>query len=267
MKREQPSYYTNIPAFVRYDEELLKKPKSILLYGEIVALSNQKGFCWARNSYFSERLRVSGRMIQDYLDLLVSKGYIARKLIYKPNSKQIDKRILSIASRPSEIDFTRGSETDFMSPREADFADNITSINTTSMNITSNNTTTTTPTKLNNATTAQSGGGQKYSHEDVLNRWQQDWGFPNSYVRQDIDEWIATFGNDLVYYTIEYALSKDVKARSADPFLKAVFENYAAKKVSTIADAERANKEFDSRNAFRQRTGYAYQKPKKRIYD
>ncbi|GGI63810.1 helix-turn-helix domain-containing protein [Limosilactobacillus caviae] len=64
---QHPSYYTNIPAFVRYDEELLRKPKSILLYGEIVALSNQKGYCWASNSYFAERLRVSGRMIQDYL--------------------------------------------------------------------------------------------------------------------------------------------------------------------------------------------------------
>lgn len=134
MNQEQPSYYTIIPAFVRYDDDLLRKPKSILLYGEIVALSNQKGYCWANNSYFSKRLKVSGRMIQDYLDILVKKGYVARALKYKPGTKQVDKRILSIASRPGEIHFTTPSETDFVSPGEADFADNITSINTTRVN-------------------------------------------------------------------------------------------------------------------------------------
>lgn len=122
----QPNYYTNIPAFVRYDEELLTKPKSILLYGEIVALSNKKGYCWATNAYFASSLKVSARMIQSYLDLLVKKKYVARKLIYKAGTKQVDKRILSIDSRPGE--------TDFMSPGETDFAYNITSINTTSKN-------------------------------------------------------------------------------------------------------------------------------------
>lgn len=131
---EQPSYYTNIPAFVRYDEELLTKPKSILLYGEIVALSNKKGYCWATNAYFASNLKVSARMIQSYLDLLVKKKYVARKLIYKAGTKQVDKRILSIDSRPGEMSFMRGGETDFMSPGETDFAYNITSINTTSKN-------------------------------------------------------------------------------------------------------------------------------------
>lgn len=131
---QQPSYYTNLPAFVRYDDELLKKPKSILLYGEIVALSNQKGYSWATNSYFAKRLKVTTRMIQDYLDLLVRKHYVTRKLIYKPGTKIVDKRILSIDSRPREIDFTRGGEIDFRSPGETDFAENTTRINTTRVN-------------------------------------------------------------------------------------------------------------------------------------
>lgn len=131
---QQPSYYTNLPAFVRYDDDLLKKPKSILLYGEIVALSNQKGYSWATNSYFAKRLKVTTRMIQDYLDLLVRKHYVTRKVIYKPGTKIVDKRILSIDSRPREIDFTRGGETHFRSPGEADFAENTTSINTTRVN-------------------------------------------------------------------------------------------------------------------------------------
>ena len=130
------------------------------------------------------------------------------------------------------------------------------------------NITTTTPTNFNNATTAQSGGSQKHSHEDVYDRWQKDWGFPNTFIREDLEKWLAAFGNDVVYYTIEYALSKDVKARNADSFLNTVFENYASKKILTVDDAKKVNAAFDSRNNNYQKGNYVPRKPrKKRIYD
>ena len=73
---QHPSYYTNIPAFVRYDEELLRKPKSILLYGEIVALSNQKGYCWASNAYIAKMLNKSECRVRDSITKLVNLGYL-----------------------------------------------------------------------------------------------------------------------------------------------------------------------------------------------
>lgn len=236
---EQPSYYTVIPAFVRYDDDLLRKPKSILLYGEIAALSNQKGYCWANNSYFSKRLKVSGRMIQDYLDILVKKGYVARALKYKPGTKQVDKRILSIASRPGEIHFTTSGETDFVSPGEADFADNITSINTTS----------------NNKPLTDG----HHSLQDVFNLWQQSWGFPNGIAQQDLTEWNNEFGADLLYYCIEYALRRNISSKGADRYLYKKLNAYKEQGIKTVAGAKKDDERHEqqmSREYQGKRRGY-----------
>lgn len=115
-------YYKIIPDFVMFDDELLTAmPKAILLYGEITALSNSKGYCWASNAYFAKKFKVSDRTITNYINKLVEKGFIARKIIYKPESKEVDKRILSINLTPTEIDFTTPGETDFVTPSEVDF--------------------------------------------------------------------------------------------------------------------------------------------------
>ena len=49
MKR---TYYAVIPAYVRYDKDLT--PNAKLMFGELTALSNDKGYCYASNKYFSE---------------------------------------------------------------------------------------------------------------------------------------------------------------------------------------------------------------------
>lgn len=232
---EQPSYYTVIPAFVRYDDDLLRKPKSILLYGEIAALSNQKGYCWANNSYFSKRLKVSGRMVQDYLDILVKKGYVARALKYKPGTKQVDKRILSIASRPGEIHFTTPSETGFVSPGEADFADNITSINTTRVN------------KDDDDTAASQADENPF---DVATQAGIN---VNSGLHLSIFlNFIKTLGNPLVCWAIRQT---DNNAQHPNwSYLLTVLKNLEANSVRTIEQAEQLSAQHKQRS--KQRRGY-----------
>lgn len=94
MEEQQRSYYAIIPANVRYDKDLA--PNAKLLYGEITALCNEKGYCWASNQYFAELYGVSILSIKRWVNSLVTKGYVYRTLTYKQNSKEVDKRILSI---------------------------------------------------------------------------------------------------------------------------------------------------------------------------
>lgn len=86
-------YIAIIPAEVRY-ADIPSGAK--LLYGEITALSNEKGYCWASNSYFSELYGVSDRTIQRWINTLEKNGFIQKDIIYKEDSKEVDKRILTI---------------------------------------------------------------------------------------------------------------------------------------------------------------------------
>ena len=91
----QKSYYAIIPANVRYDTEL--NPSSKLLYGEITALCNQQGYCWANNSYFANLYGVTKGTISRWVSDLADKGYIRCEMKYKEGTNQIERRKIYIA--------------------------------------------------------------------------------------------------------------------------------------------------------------------------
>ena len=89
------SYYAIIPANVRYDEDLTANAK--LLYGEITALCNEKGYCWASNNYFAELYKTSNRTVSRWVSQLVDKGFIRIEIIYKKNTKEVQERRLYLS--------------------------------------------------------------------------------------------------------------------------------------------------------------------------
>lgn len=133
MEEQQKAYYAIIPANVRYDKDLV--PNAKLLYGEITALCNEKGYCWATNQYFAELYNVSDRTIKNWISQLTDKGYIQRSVKYREGTKEIEQRKLFIGK---ENNFTTSGnyvpdprENNFTTPREKNFLDNNTSINNT----------------------------------------------------------------------------------------------------------------------------------------
>ncbi len=71
---DKRSFYAILPACVRYDKELSSTSK--LLYAEITALCNERGYCWATNKYFTNLFGVSDRQVQRILKQLLDKKYI-----------------------------------------------------------------------------------------------------------------------------------------------------------------------------------------------
>lgn len=78
MQENIPSYYANIPANVRYNEKLNANAK--LLYGEITALCNKEGFCWATNEYFADLYKVSVKTISRWVTDLKELKFINTKV-------------------------------------------------------------------------------------------------------------------------------------------------------------------------------------------
>lgn len=92
--KETPNYFAIIPSEVRYDNNL--KDKAKLLYGEITALSDKYGYCYASNKYFAELYNITITTVSLLIKNLIDSGYIESEIIYKENSKEIDKRYLKI---------------------------------------------------------------------------------------------------------------------------------------------------------------------------
>jgi hypothetical protein len=97
---EQPSYYSVLPAHVRYDERL--RPNAKLLYSEITALSNRDGYCYASNEWFSELYDVSPETISRWIRQLAEYGHIT--IQYERQGAQVRKRKIFIAQNHGGVD-------------------------------------------------------------------------------------------------------------------------------------------------------------------
>ena len=115
---EKPTYYAIIPAKVRYSS---LKPNAKLLYGEITALSNKLGYCYASNKYFAELYGVSKNTVSRWLSDLSKLGFITIE-IQRNKNKEITKRIIGIDKKVDN-------------PIDKIVKENNTSNNTTSNNI------------------------------------------------------------------------------------------------------------------------------------
>lgn len=81
-----------IPAEIWLSEELSIHEK--VLFAEIANFCSRYDSCFASNEHFCKLLGVKERRLQDLLKSLETKGFIKREIIYKPGTKQVDKRLL-----------------------------------------------------------------------------------------------------------------------------------------------------------------------------
>lgn len=91
LEGREPAYHAVIPADVRYDTRL--KASAKLLYGELTALCDRTGYCWASNKYFAQLYGTSDRTVERLLQELEDCGYIIREVLRDNKNNVTQRRI------------------------------------------------------------------------------------------------------------------------------------------------------------------------------
>lgn len=230
------SYYAIIPATVRYDNEL--PPNTKLLYGEITALANERGYCWASNDYFAKLFNVDKKTVSNWVNLLVKKNYIVSEIIYKDNTKVIEERRLFIAppthkkmeSLPTKS--WRAYPQKNGEPIHEIMEDNNTFNNTmnNTLNISSLSLIT------NNQENARE---RKKEDEDdkkiVFDFYQQNFGMLTPYTIQQLDYWIEDLSPVLVKLALEKTIMNNVKNFN---YANRILLDWKQKNVKTVEDVQ-----------------------------
>ena len=146
---QKPTYFTILPASVRYSKELT--PFEKILFSEITALTHVnfdnegRAFCHANNNYFARAFEKDKKRISEAISKLQSKGFIYCKYIYE--NKECKARLIYINEQyllnsdtcsPKNSDTCSPKKRDTCSPKNAQY-NNINTSNINPNNIKTNN--------------------------------------------------------------------------------------------------------------------------------
>lgn len=92
MSNNQMAFWGVIPAPVRGDQTLTDKAK--LLYADLSALADEKGYCWASNEYLAQLYKCGERTISRCISQLADLGFIRVEIVPNKGSKgNVERRI------------------------------------------------------------------------------------------------------------------------------------------------------------------------------
>ena len=198
---EKPNYFAIIPAEVRYDSDL--KDKAKLLYGEIVALSNKDGVCYASNKYFADLYDITITTVSLLIKDLIEKGYLESEFSYKENSKEIEHRYLKIIKGGYLKNIKGGIKEKLKG--------NNTSINNTSINI------------------------KQQDNNEVYSIYENEIGSLSTRQFEILENYRKVLSDELIIRAIE--ITKDNNACSFN-YLKAILEEWKNKGYKCIGDIQ-----------------------------
>lgn len=199
--------------------------------------------------YMSELISHSDKDGRDktygYMDELKKYGYVTRKQKRNNNGKFGNQDLIVNDSPLTGFPYTAKPDTD--SPD--------------TVNPTLLNTDFKPNTDLNNTNKPLTDA--QHSIHDVFTLWQSNWGFPNGIAQQDLTEWSKEFGNDLVYYCVEFALRRDISSKGADRYIFKKLSAYKKQGIRTVEDAKKDDERHEQQMSreYQQKSGSRKRQP------
>lgn len=215
--KEYPNYYSITPATVRYDNRLKANEK--LLFGEITALSNIKGYCYSTNKYFSKLYDVATPTVSKWINHLKELGYVKVEMIKE--GKEIKERHLFPVVDPINKKINTPINEKVNSPINKKVKENNTRNNNTSTN------------KLGFY---------------VINFYENNVGMISPWIREDIEyevqEWYKINSNEAEKIIVE-ALKNAIgsQARNKWKYAKSILNSWKERNIHSLSDIEADDKQ------------------------
>ena len=76
------------------------RPNAKLLYGELSALAQAEGYCWASNAYLAEQLGVAAKTVEGLLKQLKDRGHIQLEVERSEETNEVLRRRIWICGPP-----------------------------------------------------------------------------------------------------------------------------------------------------------------------
>lgn len=98
--QQERSFWAVIPASVLHDRQL--SASAVRLYGEIMLLTREKGFCWASNERLAMAVQASDRTASRLVTELARAGHVRVQLIKAKDGSSITRKIWPAYLQPAE---------------------------------------------------------------------------------------------------------------------------------------------------------------------
>ena len=98
MSERNPGYWAVVPAVVRYDTHI--PPNAKLLYAELSALADGRGYCFPSNAYLSEVFTLTDTSVRRLLKALSERGYINVDVTRDQKTHEVVSRAIYIGLNP-----------------------------------------------------------------------------------------------------------------------------------------------------------------------
>lgn len=222
-----PAYYGILTANVRYSTQLSMSEK--IMFTEITALSNAKGYCSAKNKYFADLYNKSEKTISLWIKNLKDCGFI--RIEYKRRGAEVIMR--KIYPTP-EHELQKCKSTDNKNVSRTNYKnvkENNTSINNTRINKSSSTATT---------------------DQNAFELYQIIVGILTPMQSQNLSEYIRELSDDVVKFAIN-AMANQTEQRSFN-YLNRILMKYEQLGINTVKKAEALEKEHQAKK-----------KPKKKV--
>ena len=215
--KEYPNYYSVTPATVRYDKRL--KPNEKLLFGEITALSNIKGYCYSTNKYFSNLYSKDVATISRWINHLKELGYLKIEMIKE--GKQIKERHLFPVTDPIDKKINTPIDKKVMRGIDEKVKENNTSINNININ------------KLGCY---------------AINFYENNIGMLSPWIREDIEdevkEWHeinADEAEEIIVEALKNAIG--AQARNKWKYAKSILSSWKERNIKSLSDIKADDKQ------------------------